>query len=162
MINGDTCDNLELMVHDLINSERLSNGLPALEFDEELAPIARAHSQDMGENNFFSHNNPKGQDPSSRGKAVGYSCYKNFGSYYVTGLGENIFQTYTYGSIWYTNGVETGRDYLTSSQLAQQIVTGWMNSPGHRENILSSTYDREGIGVFITRTGEVLVTEDFC
>jgi len=162
MLNGNECDDVGLMIHNLINSERASYNLPVLSFDDKLASIARAHSKDMSQRDYFSHFTPEGLDPTARGSAAGYSCYKNFGSYYSVGIAENIFKTYTYTSIWYTNGIETSKDYQTANALAQQVVSGWMASPGHRQNILTATYDSEGIGVYISGDGEVLVTEDFC
>ena len=162
MMDGNECDNLELMVHQLINSERASYNLSELTFDDTLALVARLHSKDMDQRNFFSHVNPDGQDPTARGAALKYACYKNFGSFYTVGIAENIFETHTYTTIWYTDGVETSRDYQTSQGLVSQVVSGWMNSPGHRENILTASYDKEGIGVYIGKDGKVLVTEDFC
>lgn len=167
---GDECVNLrtpdvstlEQMIHEGINEQRSQNGLPPLTFDERLAGIARAHSQDMINRNFFAHVNPDGKDPTARGADVGYSCYKNYGSYYTTGIAENIFQDWTYGTIWYTNGIETNRDWKTPSDIEFDVVNGWMNSPGHRQNILTSTYNKEGIGVAVGSDGKVEVTEDFC
>jgi uncharacterized protein YkwD len=112
----------------------------------------------MARNNYFSHVNLQGLDPTGRGTKAGYSCYKNYGSYYTTGLAENIFQTHH--STTY-NGI-TVNDMESSESIAQSTVNGWMNSPGHQQNILTSTYDREGIGVGISSDKTVYVTEDFC
>ncbi len=54
------------------------------------------------------------------------------------------------------------RDYITLENLAFRIVDGWMNSPGHRENILTETYDREGIGIGIGAEESVWVTQNSC
>lgn len=163
---GDKCIDLnqpgipsfEKSIHDQINQQRTENGLPALTLDARLSDIARSHSEDMANRGYFEHVTPEGVDPTGRGEAVGYICSKST----TYGIAENIFQTQTYDKIWYTNGVETSRDYLTPDALTQQIVIGWMNSPGHRQNILTGTYDREGIGVYVTANGMVYVTEDFC
>ncbi len=159
---GEQCKDLEQMVHVLINEQRQSYGLSPLSFDSNLAHVARGHSEDMGQRNFFDHINPDGLDPTARGQLEGYSCYKDYGSYYSTGIAENIFEMHTYSEIWYTNGIETSRDYYSATQIANEVVTGWMNSPGHRQNILTATYDREGIGVAITTDGRIYVTENFC
>jgi CBS domain-containing protein/uncharacterized protein YkwD len=153
---------LELKIHSLINAQRLNNGLIGLSFDDSLASIARQHSYDMSFHNYFSHISLGGRDPSARATAAGYSCYKNYGSYYTNGIAENIFQTYVYGAIWYTNGIETSREWYSSDEIASQVVDGWMNSPGHRQNILTSAYDKEGIGIAISNQGAVYITEDFC
>ena len=83
---------LELRVHELINQQRRNNGLSSLSYDTSLASIARKHSADMAQNNYFSHYNLQGLDLPGRGNQVGYSCYKNYGSYYTTGIAENIMQ----------------------------------------------------------------------
>jgi len=76
------------------------------------------------------------------------------------GLAENIFQNWTYDSITYINGIPI-YDWNTDEQIAQQTVDGWMNSPGHRENILSG-FHSEGIGVAIGSDDKVLITQNFC
>ena len=52
------------------------------------------------------------------------------------------------------------RNYITLKDLAFRIVDGWMNSPGHRKNILTETYDREGIGIGAEES--VWVTQNSC
>ncbi len=165
VIAGDNCIDLsavERKVHELVNIERQKNGLMPLNWDNELSKIARKHSQDMLKNNFFAHINLNGQDPTERGKLAGYYCHKDYGSYYTEGIAENIAYDWTYGMIWYTDGVETSREWRSSDEIAENAVNGWMNSPGHRKNILTSTYDKEGIGIAIGSDGKVLITQNFC
>ena len=111
--------------------------------------------------NFFSHDNLIGQDPTERGRLAGYYCRKDFGSYYTEGIAENIFQNNLYDSVTYYNGIPS-YDWNTQEEIAKSTVSGWMTSPGHRENILTATYDKEGIGVAISSDDEVLITQDFC
>ena len=152
---------LERQVHDLINQQRKNNGLSSLSYDSSLASIARKHRADMARNNYFSHYNLQGLDPTGRGTQAEYSCYKNYGSYYTTGIAENIMQNNLYDSVTYYNGIPR---YAWNSQdeIAQSTVSGWMSSSGHRKNILTSTYGREGIGVAIASNDKVYITEDFC
>jgi uncharacterized protein YkwD/succinate dehydrogenase/fumarate reductase cytochrome b subunit len=152
---------LESQIHSLINQQRTENGLSDLSYDTALADIARKHSADMAQTNYFSHYTPQGLSPTDRGNQAGYSCYKNYGSYYTSGIAENIMQNNLYTSVTYYDGVPS---YAWNSQdaLAQSTVIGWMNSPGHRQNILTSTYEREGIGVAIASDDKVYITEDFC
>ena len=152
---------LELRVHELINQQRRSNGLSSMSYDSSLASIARKHSADMAKNNYFSHYNLQGLDPTGRGNLVGYSCYKNYGSYYTTGIAENIMQNNLYDSVTYYNGIPRYA-WNTQEEIAQSTVDGWMTSPGHRQNILTSTYNREGIGVAIASDNKVYITQDFC
>lgn len=148
---------LEIDVHQLVNVQRQQNALPNLSQDPKLAAIARAHSKDMALNNFFEHENLAGETAADRGNAVGYRCLKDFGNFYTEGISENIFQGWYYSSI-----NSRGRNYMTIEELAIRIVEDWMNSPGHRENIMTDTYDREGIGVVIGAEESVWVTQNFC
>ena len=152
---------LEIRVHELINKQRTENGLVTLQFDQALAAIARNHSEDMATQDYFAHENPAGQDPTARGIAAGYNCRKNYGSYYTYGLAENLFQNNLYSSATYYSNRTTVYSWTSPEEIAQSSVAGWMNSSGHRENILTSSYGREGIGVAIG-SEKVYITEDFC
>ena len=151
---------LEAEIHNLINNERQSLGLAPLEYDTMLAQIARAHSVDMASKNFFSHINPEGKGPTERAKGAGYNCYKNFGTYFTDDIAENIFKNNLYNSVYYYNGVPV-YDWNSQSKIASSTVAGWMNSSGHRENILRSTYNKEGIGVALSSDYAVYITQDF-
>lgn len=148
---------LENEVHRLVNTQRQQNSLPALSQDSILAVVARGHSEDMALKKYFAHQNLAGQDPTDRGNVLGYTCRKDYPGYYTIGIGENIFQGWLYSSF-----TRTSRNYMTMEEIAFQSVDGWMNSPGHRENILTETYDREGIGVGIGSDESVYVTQNFC
>lgn len=116
----------ERTVGTLTNLERERYGLEPLQWDKELQAIARAHSRDMAENNYFSHDNQEGQGPTARGEEAGYLCQRPTSPFsYTYGLGENI----------YHGG---GPD---------EAVESWMDSPGHKANILDSTYEAVGVGI---------------
>ncbi len=152
---------LEKRIHELVNEERKKHELAPLKWDNKLAMIARKHSQDMAINNYFDHINLRGEDPTKRGLKEGYTCYKNYGSYYTEGIAENIFQNNLYASVTYVNGISI-YDYNSLEEIAKSTVEGWMESPGHRSNILNKNYDREGIGVAISNDDKVYITQDFC
>jgi uncharacterized protein YkwD len=143
---------VERRVHDAINGERAKRKLLVLDFDERLAKIARAHSEDMARRHFFSHRNPDGLDPSGRTKRAGDGCRS---------LGENLFQTNLYNRVR-ISGNQRFYDWNSAEQMAAQSARGWMNSPGHRENILRPDYRRTGIGVAIAPDDKVYVTQLFC
>lgn len=119
---------LERKIHTGINAARARNGSsPQLRWDDRLGAVARAHSEDMTERGYFSHDTPEGLGPSDRIERSGYSCWK--GSHY--GVAENI-------------AIElTTRDM---DKVAAAAVQSWMDSPGHRANLLDRRYDRTGIG----------------
>jgi uncharacterized protein YkwD len=153
---------IEKLVHEYTNDERKKFGLMELGYDNKLANIARGHSLDMAFYNFFEHDNLDGMDPTDRAKILGYSCTKTYGNYYTDGISENIFQHNLYNSINYVNGIPVSYDWNTNDQIAKDVVNGWMDSPGHRANILEPNYDKEGIGVSISDDDKVLVTQNFC
>lgn len=146
---------VERYVHEAVNDERTARGLEPLSFDTELRDIARSHSEDMAERGYFSHVDPEGNDFADRYDAAGYECNAN-----GYAGGENLAQT------WYDTRVATGDGdvvrYETERELADGIVTQWMNSPGHRENLLASQWENEGIGVAVTDDNRVYVTQNFC
>lgn len=100
----------------LVNVERAKYGLSPLTANWELSRVARYKSQDMADNRYFSHNSPTYGSPSQMIRAFGISFRTS---------GENI----AYG-------------YATPAA----VVNGWMNSSGHRANILSSSYKQIGVG----------------
>jgi len=152
---------LEKRVHTLINKERTSRKVSALQFDEKLAKIARAHSQDMARRSFFNHVNPDGQDPTARGAAAGYVCRKVLGNLITEGIAENIYQGNLYSRVR-TRGTEKSYDWNSPEKIATEGVTGWMNSTGHRRNILEKGYEKTGIGIAIAKDDKVYVTQVFC
>jgi len=111
-------------VIDLVNAERLSQGLHPLSFDADLAEAARGHSEDMGIQDYFSHTSLDGRSPADRVNAAGYSW-----SY----LGENI---------------------ACGQATPQAVMNSWMASSGHRNNILNANYCDIGVGyAFIPGAG---------
>lgn len=100
----------------LVNEIRAKNGLKELTEDWELSRVARYKSQDMKDNNYFSHTSPVYGSP--------FNMIKNFGISYKSAA-ENI-----------AKGQKT----------PQAVVDAWMNSSGHRANILNSTYTKIGVG----------------
>jgi uncharacterized protein YkwD len=115
----------------LLNRERTKRGLKRLRNNKRLETAATKHSKDMVRRNFFSHDSPGGSTPGSRVRLTGYLKGANGFS-----VGENI--------AW-----GTGR-YAT----AESIVDSWMNSPGHKANILHRAFDEIGIGVALGAPGE--------
>ncbi|MBE9179148.1 CAP domain-containing protein [Oculatella sp. LEGE 06141] len=112
---------MERYVHSRINEIRQQEGLDPLQYNAELAAVARSYSQRMAEEDFFAHVSPDGSTPAERVEAAGLL-------YWI--VGENLFTS--------TNAPEP----------APLAVQGWLDSPGHRENILRSVFSETGIGVW--------------
>ena len=81
---------------------------------------------------------------------------------FATG-GENIAQTHTYAGFRVSpSGQRTPVGWRTLDEIANRVVQGWMDSPGHRENILRPYWRTQAIGVAIDSQGRVFATENFC
>jgi len=139
---SDKTKDVEQAILKYTNQERRNNGVRELRGDGKLDEVARSHSLDMAQNNFFSHTNLKGEDPTARAIRMGYNVHKELGAgWYSDGIGENIGKMPT-GSVEGVGYVSSDADSIAKAQ-----VNSWMNSPGHKQNILDSKYDTLGVGV---------------
>jgi uncharacterized protein YkwD len=114
----------------LINSARAKRGLGRLGTTGSLARAASAHSRDMAEHGFFSHDSPAGTTPKDRIAGAGYLAGATSWA-----IGETI----AWGS----------GDLATPSS----IVRSWLRSPGHRAILLDGRYDDAGIGIALGAPG---------
>jgi uncharacterized protein YkwD len=105
-------------VLDLTNAERAKEGLSALQLNPNLNLAAQNHSEDMALRDYFSHTGVNGSSSGDRATTAGYQ---------FSSLGENI-----------------AAGYITP----QEVVLGWMNSPGHRANIMNGNYREMGLGYY--------------
>ncbi len=147
-------------IHDYVNVERARRGLAVLAWDARLARIALRHSRDMAKRNFFSHDSPEGQDFDARYRQAGYRCAIRVGSVVHAGA-ENIALGRLYSSMRIVNGVAE-YDWNSAEQIARKVVDGWMDSRGHRKNILTPHWRHEGVGVEIHPDNKIYVTQNFC
>lgn len=138
---------IALKIHGLINEERTSRGIPVLALDPTLAQASLNHSTDMATRGYFEHNSPEGHDFTWRYSQVGFNCMIPTKNNEYSGGGENIMFLEGYSGV---------------STIATESVQGWMNSEGHRENILTTYFRSEGIGVGKSDSGKIYVTQDFC
>ena len=105
-------------VFELTNQEREKQGLSKLVWDDALAQVALVHSKDMNDRKFFDHNNPDGKSPFDRMKQAGLQYRR---------AAENI---------------------AAGQTSPEEVVAGWMNSPGHRANILNPDLKLLGVGYY--------------
>ena len=152
--------NLERKVHRLVNRERERHGLATLSWDDALSRIARGHSRDMSRRRYFSHDSPEGHGLAYRYAQEGYRCAIRIGNVRYEGA-ENILQNNLYDKVVIVNG-KASYDWNTEDHLAETTVRGWMDSPGHRKNILTPHWRNEGIGVFLDPDGKIFITQNFC
>lgn len=118
-------------VVDLVNVERSKAGLNPLTLDADVSNVATKKSQDMIDNNYFAHNSPTYGSP--------FDMLKKFGISYKT-AGENI---------------------AMGQKTPKEVVNAWMNSEGHRKNILNPNYSKIGVGVAQKSGGSIYWTQIF-
>ncbi len=124
---------MEQLAHSMINDERARDGDAPLILRDDLRRVARAHSEDMVARNFFDHTNPDNETPWDRMRAAGITW---------SSAGENI--------AW--------NNYANQAEIA---VQGWMNSTGHRNNILNGGFTHTGMGVAFDGAGGAYFTQVF-
>ena len=107
---------IEKEVLDAVNEERAKHGLGKLTQDWELSRVARIKSQDMKDNNYFSHTSPTYGSPSDLLNSFGIS--------------------------WRFSGENIAKGFYD----AESVLTAWMNSAGHRANILNPSFTKLGVG----------------
>ena len=123
--------NYEESVVQLVNIEREKYGLPSLYLDKRISNIARMKSRDMADNNYFAHNSP------------------TYGS-----AGEMLLNFGVTWSMW-------GENIAAGQGSPEQVVSQWMNSPSHRENILSPNFAFIGVGYCTNANGKTYWTQMF-
>jgi uncharacterized YkwD family protein/spore coat assembly protein SafA len=115
----------------LVNAERARAGLPALKVNWQLSRVARYKSADMANKGYFSHQSPTYGTP--------FQMMENLGLRFSS-AGENI----AYGQ-----------------RTPAEVMRDWMNSPGHRNNILSRSYTEIGVGLAKNKNGVCYWTQMF-
>lgn len=115
--NIDELKAIEREVIRLVNIERQKNGLPALKEHWELSRVARHKSNDMSNKGYFSHTSPTYGSP--------FDMIRSYGIQYRSAA-ENIAQ---------------------GQRSAQQVVNSWLNSSGHRQNIMNRNFTHIGVGL---------------
>ncbi|MFE2276648.1 CAP domain-containing protein [Streptomyces sp. NPDC059454] len=104
-------------VVELVNAERAEAGCSPVKVNTTLTRAAQDHSEDMAASGTMSHTGSDGSSPGDRITRAGYS--------------------------WSTYGENVAYGYSTP----EQVMTGWMNSPGHKENILNCAFKEIGVGL---------------
>lgn len=125
---GPTDPVVEELVH-LVNAHRVSVGCEPLMWHFAVAEVARAHSQDMVDRDFFAHTNPDGESPFDRLTAAGIAYSR---------AAENIAFGYS---------------------TAEAVLEGWLDSPGHRANIERCSLTHHGVGIVGTHWTHLFVAE---
>ena len=126
---------LERKVFEVLNGVRRDQGLQELEWSDDVAAVARMHSQNMAKEKFFSHRGSDGSMVDDRADRVGLGTWRT--------IGENIAYM---------------RGYDDPASLA---VEKWMESTAHRKNLLGPNWKESAVGVAITSDGTYYLTQVF-
>ncbi|OAA86904.1 SafA/ExsA family spore coat assembly protein [Clostridium ljungdahlii] len=122
---------MENQVVQLVNQARVNSGLQPFTANWELSRVARYKSQDMANKGYFDHTSPTYGSP--------FTMMQNFGIKF-TAAGENI---------------------AMGQRTAQDVMNSWMNSPGHRANILNPSFNQIGVGLAKSSNGTCYWTQQF-
>lgn len=125
----------EHKLFELINAKRAEFGLAPIAWSDDVAKIARLHSENMAKFNFFSHRGLDGKMVDGRADSLGVSKW--------TAMGENIA---------YNRGFKMP---------LETAVVKWLESPSHRENMLSPRWKEGGLGIAVTADGTYYFTQVF-
>lgn len=126
---------VERSAFELLNKKRVDNGLTQLVWSDELEAVARQHSQNMAEFQFFSHRGLDNKLVSDRADDAGVGSWR--------AIGENI-------------AFNRGYDDPVS-----KAVELWLDSPSHRRNLLSNTWKESAVGVAVAEDGSYYFTQVF-
>lgn len=126
---------LERLAFELINQERTASGLKELVWNDDIAKIARLHSQNMADNAFFNHRGLDGSMVNDRAEALGVRKWQ--------AIGENIA---------YNRGYDTPAEFA---------VECWMESSAHRQNLLGNRWQETGVGVAVAADNSYYFTQVF-
>lgn len=142
------CNALRAYLVELVNRDRADQGLAALQWHEAAALAAQAHAEDMLRNQYFSHTALDGSDVGQRLQVAGAGPARAWG--------ENIWT--------YTSGRLNGQPVVVNDfrPLVEQAEVSWMNSPGHRANLLNDAFSHIGVGIAYSATaGEMRMVQVF-
>lgn len=146
---------IEHWVRIYVNQTREAHLLNTLDRHDKLAKVARHHSQDMAEHDYFDHVNQSGERPLHRARQEGISC----------AISENLYQTYQYESyrtIYSGGSVEVRYEWKDERRIAEDTIQGWLDSPPHRAALLNPRYSFQGIGVAMSLGLKIFVTQNLC
>jgi uncharacterized protein YkwD len=126
----------ETRILELVNQVRKKAGLAALKLSGRLAVAARGHSYDMALRHYFANESADGVSAEQRIRGSGIAYAE---------MGENIYM----------------EAYPNREGMPERAIEGWLGSPGHRKNLLSSKFTATGVGTAHAADGSTYVTQDF-
>jgi len=141
-------------VWEFTNDERAKHGLNRVEYAPRIVDPAREHSRNMAKHDYVGHTEPNGETGEERYAGV---CDYSGSGY---SFGENAYGAWYKQDMRIDNGEVV---YLsTERELARYLVDGWMDSEGHRENILNPSWQELGVGIYKREDGHVFASQTFC
>ena len=153
---------IELAIANEVNSLRQRKNRSPLRYSQALAGVARSHSQQMAQFDFFAHEDRQGRLAAERARDASYTCA---GAAQTVLFAENLFETYRYAR--YQRIIRGGEEEMLyewkqAEELARETVQAWYDSRGHRENLLNKHVTHQGIGIAAGEAGVIYVTQNLC
>jgi uncharacterized protein YkwD len=156
-VNDQWLDQLGGLIHDMVNQERQKANINVLEFDSALSATAASDSRYLAE-----LLDGAGQTDSIRVEEPARECFTRYGVAYIESNVNSTLSTPVYSHEIYYDGVPVRKAYLSTEQLAEQIVDTWMQRPVQRQEIRNSVYRKHAVGLAVSKDEEVFVTQYFC
>ncbi len=166
---------IESIVAEYTNEERAAEGLEELEYRDEFVDVSRTHSEDMADNGYVGHVDSQGRSFDDRIEFEDTDAevclttperdrLEEIGGEITDGrpsVGENA------GATFYEVEIEderTGEEIVNENEddIARSLVNDWMESPAHRDNILSEEWNTVSVGVYVSEGKTVFATQVFC
>lgn len=158
-------DGLDRRIAEAANDARQRRDIEPLAWRADLAAVARGHSRDMGRRGYFDHVSPDGDSAQDRARAGEVVCEIPLPGRTRVGVGENLFLTSRYRG--YSERTAGGRvtrtyDWFAQDELADRTVDSWLDSPGHRRNLLDPVSRAQGVGVAVGTDDRIYITQVLC
>ena len=134
-VSGPSLSDQEYEVFDLVNRERSRKRLRRLDWDDDLADLARQYSRKMARERFFDHYDRNGRSVMDRANESHIRGWER--------IGENLFYC------------------AATDRFSSLAIRGWLESPTHRENMLDRGWTASGIGIAQARDGSIYITQVF-
>jgi ankyrin repeat protein len=151
-------------MHHQVNALRKQVHLLPLSYDPDLATLAQGYADTLRHTRHFHHKDLQGRTPSDRAALRGIPLIRQIGNQTVSGIGENLFR----GPLFASRSKTLVRGFYWISyqwkdpqQLAQEVITSWEASPGHRANLLQEVYQKQGFGIALDQDHTLWVVQNF-
>ncbi len=143
---------LNELTYNNLNNERTQRNISELSQDNDIEEVAEYKTDNMISKDYIDHESPSGESVNDRFSNFNVNCQS---------VGENIAKTF-YDRNVNTEYKDETVNYKSMEELSEGIVTQFMNSQSHKENLLDENWEYHGLSIKVTSNNEVYATHKFC